>query len=215
MDGQMDEVISLHLSTCSSSNVLLSQILCWCSGEKKCSWWDTDFECPGPDEKEEWERSAGMLLGCYWPLKHLKNKHEPTQIWGSSSAMRTSPFRNRLLRDVLFRQKIHSSSVSCLVCRSARVCFIVLPANSQTRDAAWYLTITLECSRVPLWVNSVPVWPIMLCIAYVPLEFIKCVEKQVFPLCCWNNVITDKNKPVTHTSWIGNALLTTRSWIWF
>lgn len=194
----MDELISFHLSTCSSSNVLLSQNLCWRS-EEKMQLMRYRFECPGPDEKEEWERSAGMLLGCYWPLKHLKNKHKPTQIWSSSSAMRTSPFRNRLLRDVLFRQKMHSSWVSCLVCRSARVCFIVLPANGQTRDAAWYLTITLECSRVPLWMNSVPVWPIMLCIAYVPLEFIKRVEKQVFPLCCLNNVITEKNKPVTHT----------------
>lgn len=57
---------------------------------------------------------------------------------------------------------------SCSVCRSACVCFMVLPANSQTRDAPRYLTITLECSRVPLWVNSVPVWPIMF-YTYVPL----------------------------------------------
>lgn len=201
MDGRMDRWTNSSCFTCQ----LALLPMCFChrffvdaQGEKM-QLMGYRFECPGPDEKEEWERSAGMFLGCYWPLKHLKNKHKPTQIWSSSSAMRTPPFRNRLLRDVLFRQKIHSSWVSCLVCRSARICFLVLPANSQTRDAAWYLTITLECSRVPLWVNSVPVWPIMLCIAYVPLEFIKCVEKQVFPLCCLYNVITEKNKPVTHT----------------
>lgn len=30
-------------------------------------------------------------------------------------------------------------------------------------------------------------------------EFIKSLEKQVFLLCCLNSVITEKNKPVTHT----------------